>query len=274
MNTYLIIGQGDIGLPVALRLAAQGHRVSTVARTPKHYPTDAITFWQKDALDLTRQELEPFSHIAIIITPTTHPDRVQAYKDSYLAVCQHIANNKSPNNLKQLLFVSSTSVYGENAGESIDEHTPVCPNDTTASILHQAEQTLQDAFGDKCTIVRPSGIYGKARTRMIRLAQSAHQDGVPSSHFTNRIMDTDLVAVLVQVMQLTDVKAVYLATDFEPVPSAKVMTFICQLLACPLPKVVQSPPTGKKITANIERDWLSFDTYQKGYAHILTQNLE
>lgn len=270
MNSYLIIGQGDVGLPVATTLAAQGHQVTAIARTPKHYQTANIIFWQRDALTLSSHELEGFSHIAIIITPSNHSDRTQAYKDSYLAVCQHLANTKSPTNLKQILFVSSTSVYGENHGEQIDEHTPVFPANDTANILRQAEQVLQNTFKNKCTIVRPSGIYGKARTYMIRLAQNAHQNGVFDSHFTNRIMDTDLVTVLCHIMQLTYFKPMYLATDFYPVSSAEVMTFICQLLDCPAPTIIPSSPTGKKIIANINKDWLIFDNYQKGYAHILT----
>lgn len=272
MARYLIIGQGAIGLSVAVALNQQGNQVTTVARTAKNYPNMAIEFWQKDALTLTSQELEPFSHIAIIITPTSHTDRTQAYKDSYLAVCQHIANTKNPLTLKQLLFVSSTSVYGQNAGELIDEHTPAHPSSDTAKVLRQAEQVLQNRFKDKCVIVRPSGIYGKQRTYMIHLAKNAHIDGVSDSHMTNRIMDSDLVAVLCDILQNPKPKNLYLATDFEPATIADVISFICQQKNYPPPKMIASTPTGKKIISNLPKTSLQFTSYQQGYADILSDD--
>lgn len=268
MKQYLIIGQGDIGRPVAHLLTTQGQQVTTIARTPKA-PMTGVRFWQRDALTLTTAELESFSHIAIIITPDDNPDRTQAYQDSYLALCQHLANTKNIASLTQILFVSSTAVYGENGGETIDEHTPARPITPTACVLRQAEESLEHAFGDKCTIVRPSGIYGKARTRMLRLAKHAHTDGVPSHHYTNRIMDSDLIHVIVQILTLDNFKPIYLASDLCPVPSSQVLSFICQQQNYPPPQIHPAPLTGKQIIANIDHDWLEFSDYQKGYAHIL-----
>lgn len=269
MKHYLIIGQGAIGLPVALMLNKQGHQVTTVARSAKTYPQSTINFWQKDALTLTADELHPFSHIAIIITPNSQGERTKAYQDSYLSVCQHLASLAKNIQAIQVLFVSSTSVYGENQGQIIDETTLAAPVVSTAKVLYQAEQVLQQAFQEKCVIVRPSGIYGKERTYMIRLAKTAYLDGVSDNHFTNRIMDSDLVELLCQILQTPSPKPMYLATDFEPVSSADVLKFICQLLNYPPPKLIPSLPTGKKILSNLSKGSLQFESYQSGYADIL-----
>lgn len=262
-NTYLIIGQGDTGKAVAEMLSRAGHDVAGLARTAKSYD-EPVQFWQKDARTLTQDELAPFSHIAITITPNREmTDRVQAYRESYLAVCEHIAGLNLPN-LHRVLFVSSTSIYGEKGGEWVDVDTSARPSTDTACVLLQAEQVLQHAFGERCAIVRPSGIYHEKSVRMNRLAQSAHINGVPSAHYTNRIHRDDLIKVICQVLTLSAVKPVYLVSDCKPVTSLEVINFLCQKYEYLPPKIIRTTPTGKRIRGNVD-DWLVFKDYQMGY---------
>lgn len=264
-NKYLIVGQGFIGKAVAQRLNELGHDVTGLARTPKQYDKP-IQFWQRDARTLTQNELSSFSHVAIIITPNRElDDRVQAYRESYLAVCEHIAELNLPN-IYRILFVSSTSVYGESGGEWIDIDTMACPITDTADVLLQAEQVLQRAFGERCVVIRPSGIYHGGSIRMKLMAQTTHINGVPISHYTNRIHRDDLVNVICQVLNLSVSKPVYLASDCEPVTSLKMMSFLCQKYDYLPPRVIHATPTGKRIRGNVD-DWLIFKNYQMGYGN-------
>lgn len=261
---FLIIGQGNIGQAVAIQLARAGHDITAVARSAKCYPDDvAVTFWQKNALDLTKNELDDFDGVAIIITPDKNSDRVQAYKDSYLAVCQHMADLKV--DCQKVLFVSSTSVYGENDGQLIDENTPARPNNPTALVLLNAENLISTTYGRRAIIVRPSGIYGGSN-RMIELAKKAHQDGVPSHHHTNRIHQTDLVAIIAKILVMATPKPLYLVSDFDGATLAQVLGFICQVRGYPMPALMPSAPTGKRIMPNIDKSWLTFENYRSGYA--------
>lgn len=272
MNRYLIIGQGKIGRQVAQVLSKQDWVVG-VSRSPIDGADDSKSFvhWQKDALALTADELQNFTHVAVIVSPSTAVgDRVQAYQESYLAICQHLADlSDDLPHIRQVLFVSSTAVYGEDEGQIIDEWTQVRPKTPTAQVLHQAENVLRQAFGQRAIVVRPSGIYGKNRQRMVRLATVAHLDGVPSSHYTNRIMDLDLVMVLVRILQSDEPKPMYLATDFCPVSSFDVLTYLCDLMDLPPPTVLNQPTSGKKIISNLPKQWLDFADYRQGYAWIL-----
>lgn len=213
---------------------------------------------------LTQDELSLFSHIAIIITPNREmADRVQAYRESYLAVCEHMSGFDLPN-LRRALFISSTSVYGGNSGESVNIDTMACPATDTAKVLLQSEQVLQKAFGKRCVMVRPSGIYHGGSTQMKRMAQTAHMDGVPSAHYTHRIHRDDLIQVICQVLTLPITKPVYLVSDCEPVTSLEVMRFLCQKYDYLPPKIIHATPTGKRIRGNVD-DWLVFKNYQMGY---------
>ena len=222
-------------------------------------------------IDRVVDDLNQVTHITIIVAPDREiSDRLKAYRESYLQICQAVANiaDRLPS-IQQLLFVSSTSVYGENAGEWIDEHSPVKPVSPTAQVLYDAEQVIKNAYVDKSVVVRPSGIYGKSRRRMIELAKKARVNGVPSKHYTNRIMDVDLVVVLVRIMTCDAPKSMYLVTDLLPVSSLDVMMFICQALDVAPPVAIDAPPTGKRILSNVPRDWLAFPDYKAGYAWIL-----
>ncbi len=283
MAHYLIIGQGRIGKPLAKQLAItgvdQGDTVTTVARSHHDYDEDHIRFLQKDARSLTADDVAGVTHIAIIVTPRSSTGAratAKDYQDSYLAVCEHLSQLADSldawhQHLQQVLFVSSTAVYGENDGEWIDEHTPAVPSSPTAQVLRQAETVLQTTFGHKAVIVRPSGIYHLDSTRLIDQAADAHQSGVPSHHYTNRIMDSDLVTVLAQIMLLSSPKPIYLATDSMPAISLEVLSFIAKQMCYPPPKSIQTHPSGKQICGNIDPAWLKFADYQAGYLAVMAK---
>lgn len=276
MANYLVIGQGNIGKPLAIRLA-KSHTVKTVARRLHEYGTLAedIHFLQKDAKTLTLDDVKDITHLAIIITPS-NMGRASAldYQKSYLAVCQHIVDlaNQScewQQKLKQVLFVSSTSVYGQNHGEWIDETTLALPITDTAQILKDAEDLLWQTFGKRAIIVRAGGIYHKNSTRLIEQARQAHLVGIPRHHYTNRIMDSDLVNCLYQILVSDCPKSLYLATDNTPVTSFEVLEHIAKSLNYPSVTPIFAPPSGKRIIANIHTNWLSYPNYQIGYDAVI-----
>ncbi|MDO4897435.1 MAG: NAD-dependent epimerase/dehydratase family protein [Moraxella sp.] len=259
---HLIIGQGSIGKDVAIALNRLGQSVVGMARTPKTYPDGVgVRFWQKDALTLIAGDVADFDVIAIIITPQDDKDRVKAYQNSYFAVCQHIAGLGFGG---KVVFISSTSVYGENAGEWVDELTKPNPTTPTAKVLLTAEKALTDTYGVRATIIRPSGIYGKSNC-LIELAKSAHTAGVPSHHYANRIHHDDLVFVIVRVMMSDDPKSVYIVSDTKPATLADVMGFICQEQGFIPPAIMPSDLTGKRIRGNVD-EWLTVKSYRQGYA--------
>ena len=148
-QNLLIIGQGDIGLPVTNKLAQDGLNVTGLARRERHHYAldDKASFLQADALTLTAEQLQDFTALAIIVTPDEYS--TSGYHDSYLAINQHLATLADKlTNLARIVFISSTAVYGQDNGEWIDEDTaPVMPAREASQVILQAEQTLQQGFG-------------------------------------------------------------------------------------------------------------------------------
>lgn len=313
---YLIIGQGGIGLAVTNDLAKKGYLVTGLARRHRddyelHQNAKHI---QADALTLDATVLADFTHIAIIITPDRYD--ANAYRDAYLAVAKHLANMAMAlPKLERMVFISSTGVYGQDDGEWVDVLTkPKMPNHAGSAYILQAEQALQQAFKDQAVIIRPSGIYGKTRRRLIEQAKQSlndkhHREMNASStktsttkdcpqtiHWTNRIMDSDLVTVVVNVLTLAKSEPLYLASDYAPVSKTVLMTWLKQCLAKnsntnhsntnhgndtdttdhQTPTQYQDKThqnmTGKRIHSNIPRAWLQYPDWQSGYAYLLADD--
>lgn len=298
MQTILMIGLGKIGLPVAKQLAAQGHCVIGVSRstptdlafcnprTPKlppdndHLYQENLHFVASDARALAIAQLSQWtsqiSQICIIVSPDTLS--LQGYRDSYYAIAEHVVRlgDHLPN-LKRVVFISSTGVYGQNAGEIIDIDTPVsAPASATSQVILQTEQLLQQYFEDESVIIRPSGIYGQSRLRLLTMAkQLAAQSpnkvsDYPSNTWTNRIIDTDLVSIIVKVINAGQTVPVYLATDNAPVPLYTVLNYLATAQGLNLSLPCMEPTTGKRIITNFPATWLNHPDWQSGYQHILS----
>ncbi len=273
IQELLIIGQGDIGLPVTNKLAQDGLSVTGLARSERsHYQLDAkVDFMQADALTLTAEQLQAFTRMAIIVTPDEYS--TSGYNDSYLRICQHLAMLADKlANLECIVFISSTGVYGQNNGEWIDEYTaPITPERDASKVILQAEQVLQQGFGEKAIIIRPSGIYGRERLMRLRKAKEAQKEPIAAEDWSNRIMDRDLVTIIAKVLTIAAPKPLYIATDYLPVTTLELTTWLSKQVG-ELPPAVDSKKdgvTGKRLHSNIPLAWLDYPDWQAGYHDIL-----
>ncbi|WP_296403948.1 SDR family oxidoreductase [Psychrobacter sp.] len=275
-DAYLVIGQGDIGLEVTNSLAKSQKKVTGLARGDRQcYDLQhGSEFLQADALKLSADQVKTFTHIAIIVTPDNYD--APNYKNTYLGIAQHFAKLEPQlPHLKQVVFISSTGVYGQDNGEWIDETvTPKLPEREASQYILQAEQVLQHAFSARAVIIRPSGIYGKKRLMRVRKAKEVDKEPMPNCSWTNRIMDSDLVNIIAQVLtspQSDKLKPVYLATDYQPVTSLELSTWLAAQLnsSTPIAHNDDHTMTGKRLHSNIPRDWLQFPDWKSGYQYIL-----
>ena len=110
----------------------------------------------------------------------------------------------------------------------------------------------------------------------IRQVKEKQLEALPQYDWTNRIMDTDLVTIIVQILSLSDaekVRSIYLATDYAPVTSFELTSWLATELNSNPPTLQVSnedkPMSGKRLHSNIPLDWLQYPDWQSGYAHIL-----
>ena len=274
-RNFLIIGQGDIGLAVTNTLVKDKCAVTGLARHKReHYALDhKAGFRQQDALTLTTEQLKSFTHLAIIVTPDDYS--TSGYEDSYLAICQHLGTLvKTLTRLERIVFISSTGVYGQDSGEWIDEYTaPTTPKRDASKIILQAEHSLEESFGSKTVIIRPSGIYGRERLMRLKKVTENPKQAVDAEQWTNRVMDRDLVNIIVNVLTMHSsqpIKSLYIATDYRPVTTLELTIWLSQQVNETLPEInIEAAISGKRLHSNIPLTWLNYPDWQTGYSDIL-----
>ena len=275
MSHILMIGVGQIGTALIQQLSLQHISTIAVSRYPR--PDLAalthVSHLVKDARHLSCCDLgsaaDHISQLVIMVSPDQSDSA--GYRASYHAIsAQIIRLSHDLPQLKRVIFVSSTSVYGQNYAEMIDANTPpMMPISATAQVLMETEQLLQHAFDHRLTIVRPSGIYGPTRRSLIRLTERILKgETAPPNRWTNRIFADDLVHVLFNIIHMPQPLPLYLATDDEPTPLYQVLSALARLyfqVEFNLPHT--SPLEGKRISSNVS-PWLCYPNYYIGYAEI------
>lgn len=210
----LVAGCGYVGTELGLRLAAAGHRVWGLRRSPEELPAPIRPI----AADLTRRaELTrlPDDLDAVVYAASADSGEPEAYRAAYVTGLENLLAALGPATAR-LVFVSSTAVYGGHAGAEVDDDTPPDPDGFRGEILREAELIARSWSGTGVA-VRASGIYGPGRDRILRRAVETGGVLDGPDRWTNRIHRDDLAAALRHVLERDAPASVYLASDREPV---------------------------------------------------------
>ncbi len=221
MAKILIVGAGDIGGQLAIKLAQSGHDVWAMRRSDIEIGNNVQAI-QGDVSD-PETLLDMPSDIEILVYTVASPVFSQeGYHKYYYRGIRHVlhalkAQGQTP---KHTFFTSSSSVYHQMDASWVDEESATDPTSFAGKELLLAEAALEKGY-IPATSIRFPGIYGPGRNRMIEQArQGGHCDPAPEV-WTNRIHRDDCVGVLEflieKVLAGEKVKSIYLACDSQPV---------------------------------------------------------
>ena len=239
----LFIGYGKTSQRVAKHLFEQGHHISTISRSPKmdcyarHYIQDI------HYLDLT--QLDPIDLVYVILAPSQ--SGIEAYQQTYVDSVEPIANALKNHPVRRIIIVSSTRVYGENAGERIDDEAFIQPIDEQGHLLRKMELLWQSHYPHQSIIVRPAGIYGTSIARLKKLAEQTLT--YPTIHFSNRIHIDDLAKFLALLAVIDVVESSYIISNNNPLPMHEILSWFQQYLNLPQLQLLSEQVTGKRIYA-------------------------
>jgi nucleoside-diphosphate-sugar epimerase len=123
-------------------------------------------------------------------------------------------------------YLSTIGVYGDHAGNWIDERTPTMPARGRSQFRSVAEDGWL-ALG--AHIFRLAGIYGPGRNQLMQLKEGmAHRIVKPGQVF-NRIHVADIAAVVEASLRNPRPRAIYNVTDDEPASPQDVVDFAAKL---------------------------------------------
>jgi nucleoside-diphosphate-sugar epimerase len=141
----------------------------------------------------------------------------------------------------KLVYVSSTGVYGQSAGETIDEAVAPTPIDSSGQVVLEAEMVLRQRRPD-AVVLRFAGIYGPGRLpRSDALRRGEPIVGGPD-RWLNLIHVEDGAAACVLAAERGRAGEVYNVSDDCPVSRRQFYTLLAELLGAPPPDFVPVSP--------------------------------
>ena len=166
-----------------------------------------------------------------------------------------------------MLFVSSTAVYAQGAGEWVTETSLAEPPAFNGRVLLESERELDGHAG--ATVLRLSGLYGPGRDALLRKARAGEAGG---PHWTNRIHVDDAAAALSHLLALPSPQRLFLGNDDAPCLEHEVQAWVRDREGLPALGSRQGPVTGRRMANTRLRGsgWApAFADFRAGYAGLL-----
>ncbi len=216
MENLLIIGCGDVARR-ALPELQRRYRVTALVRSPDPAldaaGVEQITGDLDDAASLA--PLAGRAGSIVHLAPPTGNGALDTRMRNLLAALG--PRGRGAMLPRRFVYLSSSGVYGDCAGEWIDEMRPPRPQTGRALRRLDAERALGD-WGERVEIVilRVPGIYASDRLPLERLARGTPALRPEQDVYTNHIHADDLAGVLVAALESTLARGAYNASDDGP----------------------------------------------------------
>ena len=188
---------------------------------------------------------------AVVITLTPVERSESGYQALFQTALSQILPLLKP---VPLLFISSSSVYAQDAGELVNENSPAEGLGFSGRAVRAAEQ-LVEARGGRYCLLRFSGIYGRmGRLKMLTDVREQRCDLAKAGHWTNRIHANDCARAISFVLKHwvkgDIVPNIILASDPAPVTQGELWQGLAQLLnvdaPCTETDIASAPVSGKR----------------------------
>ena len=262
----LLVGAGDLGTAVGLRLAGLGHDVLALRRNASLVPAPLVG----RSVDLTREapDLTDVRPSLVVVALTARPRTEEAYRATYVdGMVRALDALEVPP--ERAVLVSSTAVHpSRDLPDLEDETTPAAPADGPGRMLLAAE----DAFHERVphgTVLRLSGLYGGSSTRLL---DQVREGRITDPHrWTNRIHREDAAAAVVHLLTMpARPEGLYLGTDDEPAQLGDVAAHLAELLGAPAPPPADPAQGHGKRLSNARlraTGWApAYPSFREGYA--------
>lgn len=268
-----LLGCGDIGSAIGCALLERGERPlgvrRNVAALPPGLPSLSLDYTERESL--ARLEAQP-ADIALL-TPTPPGRDVESYRLGYLRPVENLLALWGDGPPRDLVYVSSTRVYGDAAGEWVDEESELHPADGQAELLAEAERRLLESHHRVC-VVRFSGIYGRLPSRLLERIRGGHIVRRSPPHYTNRIHRDDCIGFLLHLLDLPQRERLYLASDDCPALQHEVESWLAANLGVKEPEESVEPMPGNRRCRNARLRAsgyaLKYPDYRAGYSAMMT----
>ncbi|GGO71018.1 SDR family oxidoreductase [Bowmanella pacifica] len=191
-KTIGICGCGWLGFPLALQLTRSGHKVLGTSRSENKL---ALLLQQNiSAYRFSLGELLPWSSPPDVLVLNLPPGRRQFDEQSFTKDMTTLIQQALEQQSK-ILFISSTSIYGQALGEITEQHMPQPDTASAKAHLRLEQQILQSGQG---SILRLAGLIGPGRHPVKQLSGRVLDKGEQK---VNLVHQQDVITAIEAIIQ-------------------------------------------------------------------------
>lgn len=204
MKKVSIIGLGWLGMPLAMALNAKGYKVVGSKTTLDGVEAARMSGIECYPLNFTpelvcqAEDLETLLNVDVLII-TLPARRTVEGSEIYFQAVQQLADSALAHNIPRIIFISSTSIYGEGEG-TVRENSPLEPVTISGKVLKELENWFHKLPHTSVDVLRLAGLVGVDRHPGRFLAGKTEVKG--ASHGVNLVHRDDVVAAISLLLSL------------------------------------------------------------------------
>lgn len=290
-ESVMIFGCGYVGTALAKALLGKGIKVGALTRNVERAAElSALGFSEVIVADLDGPEwfgqLQG-QYASVVNCVSSAGGGIEGYRKSYLEGQKRILEWAGGQQIRSFVYTSSTSVYPQDEGATVDENSDTSEAPPTGQVLVESEQ-LVEASADRLGtwyVLRLAGIYGPGRHFLLN--QLREGEGVipgRGDYRMNMIHLDDIVSAILASLSGSGPSGIYNICDDEPETKEQVLAHLAAELGLKAPEFDPDniPPRLRRrggrmpdrIISNQRAknglNWhLLYPSYKEGYASIL-----
>jgi nucleoside-diphosphate-sugar epimerase len=224
--TRLVVGCGYLGERVARRWAGDGARVLGVTRREARGRELATVGVDPIVADVTDagatqwlEELPPLDTVFWAVgfdraAGRTHRD---VHVGGLGRLLDALARGAAAGIRPRVILSSSTGVWGDEAGDEVDEGTPPNPSREAGAVLVEAEQLLRSHPAGPGVALRFAGLYGPGRMPRLDDLRAGRPLAADPDTWLNLIHVDDAARIVCAVAAAPAPQPLYVVSDGRPV---------------------------------------------------------
>jgi nucleoside-diphosphate-sugar epimerase len=293
----VVFGAGYVGGELARQALARGMQVTTLTRNVERAAALAALGAEAIVADLEDEAWHGrIAGVAEFVANCVSAGGggLEGYRRSYVeGMASILAWARARGAADTLVYTSSTSVYPQDGGVTVDETAPTEGTGERAQLLLETERQLcaPEKTGDPANlpcqrwfILRLAGIYGPGRHHLLEQVRADEMAGRGDYHL-NLIHRDDIVAAMWAALGAPPKVAneIFNVADDGTALKGEITTWLAAQLGVPAPRFTGEPAAGRRtvtpdrIIANTKLKTVlgwqpHYPSFREGYRQILTAN--